>query len=423
LELQLASGKNLLNINVDEKNILHVLKPNHVAVETTGEEEVLRALQNPIGTPDIGGIFKKGEKIAIITSDITRPMPTKKVLPHLLDALEAAGIDLNDVFVVFALGAHRSHTEEEKRYLLGDACYARVRCMDADASHCVHLGTTQMGTPVDVFEPVAKADKRICLGNIEYHYFAGYSGGAKAIMPGVSTRAAIQANHSRMVEDAACAGAIEGNPVRQDIDSVVQFLSVDFIANVILDEKKEIVRAFAGHYIQAHRAGCAFLDQMYKINISQKADIVLVSPGGYPKDINLYQAQKALDNARHAVKKGGVVILVASCKEGLGEEVFERWILNAPTADSMVHEIKRNFELGGHKAAAIAMVLREADIYLVSDMDADFVRRIFLQPFATAQQAYDAAIQKMGPDAKVIVMPQGGSTLPVAEGIVCDKHM
>jgi nickel-dependent lactate racemase len=123
------------------------------------------------------------------------------------------------------------------------------------------------------------------------------------------------------------------------------------------------------------------------------------------------------------VKKGGVVILVASCKEGLGEEVFERWILNAPTADSMVHEIKRNFELGGHKAAAIAMVLREADIYLVSDMDADFVRRIFLQPFATAQQAYDAAIQKMGPDATVIVMPQGGSTLPVAGGIVCDKHM
>jgi len=412
LELKLSYGKCTETVTVEDKNILHILEPNEVPVELTGGEEVLRALLNPVGTPRLKDIVKKGEKVAIITSDITRPMPTGKVLPHVLDELETAGVDLKDVLVVFALGAHRAHTEEEMRYLAGDASFERVKCVDADASDCAHLGVTEMGTPVDVYTPVAKADRRICLGNVEYHYFAGYSGGAKAIMPGVSTRDAIQSNHSRMVEAAACAGRIEGNPVRADIDAVANFVPIDFILNVVLNEKKEIIKAFAGHYIQAHRQACAFLDKLYKAEIDARADIVIVSPGGYPKDINLYQAQKALDNAKHAVKKGGVVILTASCKEGLGEHVFERWMTGSDSPDAMVQEIERNFELGGHKAAAIAMVLQDADIYLVSDMDGDFVRSIFLEPYGSVQAAYDAAADKLGKDAKVIVMPYGGSTLP-----------
>lgn len=415
MELKLAYGKCAESVTVEDKNILHILSPNEVETGLTGEEEVLRALQNPIGTPRLKDIVKKGEKIAIITSDITRPMPTKKVLPHILDELEAAGADLADVLVVFALGAHRKHTGEEMRYLAGDASFERVKCVDADASDCVHLGVTEMGTPVDVYAPVARADRRICLGNVEYHYFAGYSGGAKAIMPGVSTRDAIQSNHSRMVEAAACAGKLEGNPVREDIDAVAGFAPIDFILNVVLNEKKEIIKAVAGHYIKAHREACRFLDRLYKAEIDERADIVIVSPGGYPKDINLYQAQKALDNAKHAVRKGGVVILAASCREGLGEHVFERWMTKSTSPADMVQEIGRNFELGGHKAAAIAMVLEDSDIYLVSDMEEAFVKSIFLKPYKSLQEAYDAAISKLGKDAKVIVMPYGGSTLPVVK--------
>lgn len=412
MKIELGYGKEKVSVRIPDANVQAVLKPNHVEIQSVGVEEVKRAMQNPIGSKRLRDIVSKGERVCIITSDITRPMPSKLVLPIVIGELNDGGVEVKDITVVFALGNHRVHTEEEKRYLSGDDVYAQVRCVDTDQKRIVNMGTTSFGTPVDVFEEVAGADRVICLGNIEYHYFAGYSGGAKAIMPGVSTAAAIQANHSKMVEETSAAGKIEGNNVRSDIDEVAQFRTIDFIVNVVLDENKQIVRAVAGHYIKAHRQGCAFLDALYKVDIGGKADIVLVSAGGYPKDINLYQAQKALDNSKHAVKNGGIVILAASCKEGLGEEVFERWMCNAKSPDDMVEKIQQCFELGGHKAAAIGMVRQKADIWLVSDMDADFVRSIFMMPFGSVQVALDSALEKLGQDASVIVMPYGGSTLP-----------
>jgi len=182
---------------------------------------------------------------------------------------------------------------------------------------------------------------------------------------------------------------------------------------VVLNEHKEIICAVAGDVTQAHRAGCAFLDGLYLSEIDRRADIVIVSQGGAPKDLNLYQTQKALDNAKHAVKSGGVVILVGSCREGLGEKTFEDWMLRAEKPEDLIRWVQENFKLGGHKAAAIAMVLKNADIYLVSDMAPEFVRSIFMKPFSTVQEAYDAAVGKLGGDASVIVMPYGGSTLPV----------
>ena len=298
------------------------------------------------------------------------------------------------------------------RKLAGERAWQEIRCVDGAPEDCVHLGVTSRGTPVDITRVVAEADRRVCLGNIEYHYFAGYSGGAKAIMPGVSTRAAIQANHSMMVQEAACAGNLDTNPLRQDIEEAAALCGVDFLLNVVLDEHKQILRAVAGDVTAAHRAGCAFLDTLYRKEIEQRADIVIVSQGGAPKDLNLYQTQKALDNAKHAVRDGGVVILVGSCKEGLGEKTFEAWMTAAPTPHSLIERIQREFRLGGHKAAAIAMVLEHADIYLVSDLAPELVASLFMQPFSTVQAAYDAAAEKLGKDASVLVMPYGGSTLP-----------
>ena len=259
---------------------------------------------------------------------------------------------------------------------------------------------------------MAEADRRICLGNIEYHYFAGYSGGAKAIMPGVSTRAAIQANHSRMVLPECCAGALETNPLRMDIEEAGALVGIDFILNVVLSEHKEILRAVAGDATKAHREGCKFLDMLYRKPLREAADIVLVSQGGAPKDLNLYQTQKALDNAKHAVRDGGVIILIGSCREGLGERTFEEWMTSAPSAHSLIERIGRDFKLGGHKAAAIAMVLEKAEVDLVSELDDDFVRSIFLTPYKSAQEALDRAFMKLGPNATVLAMPYGGSTLP-----------
>ena len=335
------------------------------------------------------------------------------MLPPVLAELDAAGIPREDITLVFALGSHRCHTEAEQRKLMG-SCYGKVRCEDSDPGDCVRMGVTSRGTPVDITRRVAEADFRICLGNIEFHYFAGYSGGAKAIMPGVSTPEAIQCNHRMMVSPDACAGKLEGNPIREDIEEAGDICGIHYIVNAVLDEHKHIVHAVAGDVTKAHREGCKYLDQMYRKPIRQRADIVLVSQGGAPKDANLYQTQKALDNAKHAVKKGGTIILIGACPEGLGSVKFEQWLTQSPSAHAMVERIGRDFQLGGHKAAAIGMVLENAAIDLVAEMDPAFVRSIFLNPQPSAQKALDEAFQKYGPDATVIAMPFGGATLPIA---------
>ncbi len=412
MKLEFGFGEGVQAVEVPDRNLLGVLMANEVPKGLTNEAEVARALAHPIGTPRLGEIVRPGEKIAIVTSDITRPCPTWRILPALLDELYAAGCRREDIALVFALGSHRHHTPEEQRKLAGERAWAEIRCVDGDPSDCVHMGETDCGTPVDITRIVAEADRRICLGNIEYHYFAGYSGGAKAIMPGCSTREAIQSNHRMMVREEAHAGNLDSNPLRQDLEQAAAICGVDFIVNVVLDEHKQIVRAVAGDLVEAHREGCKFLDQMYLKKIDSRADIVLVSQGGAPKDLNLYQTQKALDNAKHAVKPGGTIILIGSCREGLGEEVFEQWMLSAPTPESMIERIGRDFQLGGHKAAAIAMVLKNAEIYLVSELDDDFVEKIFLKPAKSAQDALDRAFARLGPDATVLAMPYGGSTLP-----------
>ena len=412
MELTIGFGSAPQNVTIPDANVMGVLTPNSVEITSSGQPEVIRALNEPIGTKRLSELAVGKKKVAIVSSDITRPMPTWVALPPVLAELDKAGVRREDVTVVLALGSHRTHTDAEKKKLLGE-CYGAVRCVDSSDEGYIHMGVTPKGTPVDIAKAVAEADFRICMGNIEYHYFAGYSGGAKAIMPGVSTRDAIQANHRHMVEDGAVAGRLEGNPLREDIEASLRCCPVDFILNVVLDEHKQIVRAVAGDVTLAHREGCRFLDKFYRKEIPQLADIVVVSQGGAPKDLNLYQTQKALDNAKHAVKPGGVVVLVGSCREGLGEKTFEEWMTGAKTPEELVERIRRDFKLGGHKAAAIALVLRSADIYLVSEMEDAFVESIFMKPFHTVQEAVDAAFAAKGPDAKVLVMPYGGSTLPV----------
>lgn len=413
--IELGFGKQGVALDIDEKNLQTVLMPNEVTVTLRGTDEVKRGLDEPIGKPKLSSYDLRDKKIVIITSDITRPVPSYKIIPSILTELTAAGASDKNITVVFALGSHRSHTEEEKRHLVGDDVYDRVSCVDANAANCVHLGKTMRGTPVDIFDVVANADFRICVGNIEYHYFAGYSGGMKAIMPGVSTKEAIRCNHSHMVEAGSYAGHLAGNPVREDIEEVAKFCPVDYIVNVVLDAHKEIICCVAGDVVEAHRAGCRFLDRLYKCHIDQPADIVIVSAGGFPKDMNMYQAQKALDNAKHAVCEGGIIIWAAACTEGLGQPVFEKWMTGHEKSSDMIPHIRSEFVLGGHKAAAIALVMEKAKIFLVSDLDPDFVKSLFMEPQTSVASALEEAYRILGRDASVIVMPYGGSTLPTTE--------
>ena len=232
-------------------------------------------------------------------------------------------------------------------------------------------------------------------------------------MPGVSTPAAIQCNHSMMIDEKACAGRIDGNPIRKDIEESETFCHLGFIVNPVLDEHKHIVYCVAGDVTEAHRAGCRYLDKMYRKPLKRRADIVIVSQGGAPKDANLYQTQKALDNSKYAVRDGGTIIVIGACNEGLGSAKFEEWLTTANTPDELIERVAKDFQLGGHKAAAIAMVLKHAEIDLISEMDDDFVRSIFLKPMHSAQEAFDAAYARYGEDCSVICMPFGGATLPI----------
>ena len=415
MTLEFGYDRTVQCVCVPEENLLGILEPDALPRPDCGEEELVRrALAAPVGAPPLRQVVHPGEKIVIVTSDISRPMPTWRVMPALLDELYAAGVRKEDITLVFARGVHRAHTDEERLHLAGARAYEEIACIDSDRDDFVTVGETSRGTPVEIMRAVAEADRRICLGNIEFHYFAGYSGGAKAIMPGVSTRNAIRFNHSHMVEPGSHAGKLEGNPVREDIEEAAAMVGVDYIVNVVLDAHKHIVYAVAGDVTRAHRAGCAFLEKYYLSPIPRRADIVLVSQGGAPKDANLYQLQKALDNAKHAVKDGGVIVLIGCAREGFGEDTFEQWFRAAQRPEDLIERLRANFTLGGHKAAAIALVEQRADVYLVSDWPEEDVRGIFMTPFPTASAALEAAFARCGKDATVLAMPYGGSTLPRA---------
>ena len=415
MKLEFGYGAGIQTVEVPEKNLMGVLMSNPIDHERRGPEAVKYSLEHPIGSERLSKLVKPGQKIVIITSDISRPIPSFDVIPSVLDELYEAGVDKKDITVVFGLGSHRHQTEEEMKHLVGERAYSEVKCVDSDPNDCIHMGDTKAGTPVDITRVVAEADFKICLGNVEFHYFAGYSGGYKAIMPGVSTPEAIQANHRMMVSDDAYAGKLEGNPIREDIEEAGAICGVDFIVNVVLDEHKHIVYSAAGDVTAAHRDACKYLDKMYRKEIPHKADIVIVSQGGAPKDANLYQTQKALDNSKHAIKEGGTIILIGACNEGLGSVKFEEWLTQSKTSHEMVERIGKDFQLGGHKAAAIAMILEYVEIDLVSEMDDEFVKSIFLVPMHSAQEAFDKAMNKYGKDASVLAMPFGGATLPIVK--------
>jgi nickel-dependent lactate racemase len=335
-------------------------------------------------------------------------------LPEVLTELAAAGVHDDDVRIVFALGSHRSLRPEERSRLLGDEIYQQYRCLDSVEGPFVEVGRTSRGTAVQVFHPIIEASWRVLIGNIEYHYFAGYTGGAKALLPGVCSLETITANHSWMVDEDACAARIERNPVREDIEEALAFVGPSFLLNVVLDHQHRIREAVAGDVRMAHRRGCQTVDRLYRAVLSERADIVLASAGGWPKDINLYQAHKALENAARAVRDGGIVILVAACNEGIGHPRFAEWLTSGDSPQELLDRIRERFVLGGHKAAAIAKTLRRGvRVFLVSSLDADLVHGMGFMPFQSAQAALDAARDAKGHSALLALMPHAGSTMPV----------
>ncbi len=367
-----------------------------------GSGEIENALDHPLGRSlsDLSG-----RSASILVSDLTRPSPSHLLLPPLVKRLKDIGI--SDIKVVFGLGTHRRMTPVEESMLLKDC--ASLPHIQHNPEKCLQLGETKRGTPVEIFEEVASSDLIIATGNIEYHYYAGYSGGAKALLPGVSSERSVVKNHELMRDPLSISGRLD-SPVRQDMEDAAKIANLDFILNVVLNSRKEIVRAVAGDFIQAHRSGAAVVDRMYKKRVNP-AEIVVTCAGGRPKDINLFQAHKALDNARGAAAPGGTIILLAECSEGFGNQVFERWVCDARSAKDCVDRFGREYEFGGHKAALIARESLEHNLILVSAMPSMQVKKCFFEPAKTLDEALAIAWDRHGRDARMLVMPHGNLTL------------
>ena len=414
-EVNLKYGTQYHKITVPTKNIMNILVPEDLPTVNDQLEEVRNSLRSPISSEPLGVMAKGKENVIILCSDITRPSPSYLLVPPILDELNAAGITDDKITVIFGLGYHRPHTEEEKKKLVGIEVYNRVKCIDHDRNNCVHIGDTKIGTPIWVFEPITKSDFIIATGNLEFHYKAGYSGGNKALMPGVCSKDTIQANHVMMIQPGTMPGKLDGNPMREDIEEAGKMAGVKFIVNAVLNSKKEIVKCVSGHPIRAHREGCKYIDMMYKRPISEMADIVICCPGGHPKDINLYQAQKGFENASYAVKDGGIIILYAKCGELLGEPNFEDWMMRAKSPDDPIKWVQEGFILGAHKAVVYCMVLQKKKAYLISDLPDDLAKKCFFNPEKSVEEALEKALIEMGQDAKVLIMPSANSTLPYVE--------
>jgi nickel-dependent lactate racemase len=414
--MQLKYGTGEITANLENKNVIQVVEP--LEIQATDEEaEIKKAMENPIGTKQLREIIsdkrrnKKRLSVVIIVSDVTRPTPTKRLIPYILNELLDAGISNEAITIIFALGIHRKLETKEMARLVGDNVFNRYRCINHDSNNCIFVGTTKQGTVVEANRDVLKADIRVCVGLIELHYFAGYTGGYKSILPGICARSTIETNHKLMLQPTANAGRID-SPVRIDMEEAGELVGCDFILNVVLNGNKQIVKAVAGDPIKAHRKGIKIVDSMYVIPIKELADVVVVSAGGAPKDINVFQSQKALDNAKHAVKNGGAIILIAKCPEGLGEKVFERWINEAKNRQELIDRMDIAFEIGGHKAGILAKLMEKVDVYLISDLEKELVERAFFICADDVNDAIDVAVAKYGSDIRFIIMPYGAYTLP-----------
>ncbi|MDD3792655.1 MAG: nickel-dependent lactate racemase, partial [Candidatus Bathyarchaeota archaeon] len=393
------------------------IEPKERQAVADGKAEIDRALAEPIGAKRIAEIVKTESKVAIVVDDSTRKTPSEVMLLSVLAELNSAGVKDENVTVIFGCGTHRAVRPDEAEELIGKEAIKRLKFV----SHCctdpelVYVGTTKThGNKVYINRIFAEADVRVLLGDVNYHYYAGYGGGRKSVLPAVSGEITIKQNHALMVSSNAKAGNLQDNPVHIDMTEAARLAKVDFILNIVENKEGKIVRAFAGDLEAAFLEAVKLVDEMYRVYVDRRAEIVVVSSGGHPADINLYQACKGLDNALDVVKRGGVIILVAECLEGHGNQVFYDWMSRLGDQKTVEKEIKRNFLIGGHKAYYLLKALQNHPLILVSTLPDFYATSIF--KFKTARAINDAlneAFKLTGSASRVWAIPVGNYTLAI----------
>ena len=424
MEITLAYGRDGLVITLPDEAPVTVIEPQYVPGLSDEQSAIQDALRAPIGSPPLRDRVGPGDTVAVIFSDLTRPMPNDRVLPPLLQALTDAGVPDEQVVLLNALGTHRPQTESELASMLGAEVTDRFRVVqhDAwDAANLVGVARNRAGRMVRVNRAYIEASVRILTGFVEPHFFAGFSGGPKAVLPGVADVDAILDNHGAAMlrHPGATWATTEGNPLWEEIRDVVQATQPTFLLNVALNRDRAITGVFAGAVGPAHRAAVAFVRERAMQPVDGLFDIVIASNSGYPLDLNLYQAVKGMSAAAQIVKPGGDIIIAAECWDGLpdyGE--YGRLLREADSVEDLLATILTpGFRCHDQWEAQIqAQIQQRARVHVYADgLDDDQLREAMVEPVDTIEATL-ASLRRDNPAATIAVLPEGPQTVPFVRG-------
>jgi len=426
---QLKYGRTELALTIPEEQVICEILGKEYPPIADLATAVKEAILHPIDSPPMREIVRPGEKVALLVSDITRAWQRMDlILPILLDELNDAGVPDQNITILIVVGGHRLNSDEEFRMLCGERVCHRVRVMNHDAfdeANMVYKGKTSRGTEVSINRVVAEADRVIMTGGIIYHFMVGYGGGRKSIMPGCSSIKTIRQSHlwglGPQLGDGSnpnsISGKTRGNECNEDMVEVAAFAKPDFIINTVPTPDGKVAGIFAGNWISAWQEGMKLVDEIYGVEIPGKADIVVTTAGGYPKDINLYQTGKTMDNACYAVKKGGVVILLSECEDIYEPLEFSDWFKKGNVRE-VEKALRESFTIPGYVAFKEMEYSQNATFIMITKKEnKELVGKANMIPVETMEEALKVAYEKC-PNKKpqFIVMPQGANTVPLTNG-------
>jgi len=391
------------------------LEANDVEIKNE-EEAIINSIANPINSKNFTDFLSDAKKVLIIVNDATRPTPTQKVLDVIFDDLSRTQYNF-----IIATGAHRGPTQEEYLQIFGpyyEQIKEKIIVHDAKKEEDqVFLGTSSNGTEMYVNKAGVEADKFIIISSVEPHYFAGYTGGRKSFLPGIAGFKTIEQNHKLALVPEACALALEGNPVHEDMMDAIKTVKQEiFSIMTVLDKHHKVYATCAGHIHDSFHAAIEKANEVFAAPLKEKADIV-VSVVKFPQDIDLYQAQKGIDNAKLALKENGIMILVAKCRCGIGGKAFADLLGSCETPKQALDKIEQGYVLGYHKAAKMAEIGLWAQMWGVTDVEADVISKLFITPFSDLQTAIDKALEEKGNKASLLFLMDGGLTVPMVGDI------
>jgi nickel-dependent lactate racemase len=389
------------------------LEANEVEIKESGML-LNKSLDVPVNSPSITDFLADARDVLVIVNDATRPTPTKQVMDVIYDKIAHLPVKF-----IIATGAHRGPSHEEYVQIFGDH-YEKIKnnilVHDARKSEdMVFLGTSSNGTEMYVNKAGVEAHKIIIIGSVEPHYFAGYTGGRKSFLPGIAGFNTIEQNHKLALVPEARALALEGNPVHEDMVDALKVVKKEIFAIMtVLDKNHSIYAVTAGDIHDSFMAATHKANEVFAAPIKEKADIV-VSVVKFPGDIDLYQAQKGIDNAKLALKENGILILVAKCRCGIGGKAFADLLGSCDTPQEVLDTIEKGYKLGYHKAAKMAEIGIWAEMWAVTDVEPETIEKLLIRPFASLQEALDKAIETKGDSAKILFLMDGGLTVPMVD--------